>query len=341
MWHLITNGHCAPQFLFIYDSGLEIDSTLGLYAPNLIRLHEENTMKTTQTSSVGLKREYTVVMTAADLEERLVTELNNIKDKIRVNGFRPGKVPTAHVRKLYGRSVMADVVQNAVNEANRQIVNDNNLKLAFEPQINFPEDKEHIEAVMDAKADLSYTVALEILPTFEIKDVKGLSLTKEVAAPSDKDLKEALETLAKQNTTFAPKAEKAKAEDGDRLKINFLGKIDDVAFEGGAAEGIDLVLGSNTFIPGFEEQLLGAKKGEDRDVKVSFPVNYGAQHLAGKEAHFTVKVKRHLKTAFKRILTKKHASNSRSRSSMNLIHSMILISPPLLLSKSLMGSGLA
>jgi trigger factor len=247
-------------------------------------------MKTTQTSSVGLKREYTVVMTAADLEERLVTELNNIKDKIRVNGFRPGKVPTAHVRKLYGRSVMADVVQNAVNEANRQIVNDNNLKLAFEPQINFPEDKDHIEAVMDAKADLSYTVALEVLPTFEIKDVKGISLTKEVATPSESDLKEALETLAKQNRSFAPKAEKAKAEDGDRLKINFLGKIDDVAFEGGTAEGIDLVIGSNTFIPGFEEQLLGAKKGDDRDVKVTFPVNYGAQHLAGKEAHFAVKV---------------------------------------------------
>jgi trigger factor len=247
-------------------------------------------MQTTQTSSEGLKREYQVTMTAADLEERLVTELNNLKDKIRVNGFRPGKVPTAHVRKLYGRSIMADVVQNAVNEANRKIVNDNNLKLAFEPQVNFPEDKEQIEAIMDAKADLSYSVALEILPTFEIKDVSGITLVKEVATPSEDDLTQALERMAKQNRSFSPKGEKSKAADGDRLKIDFVGTIDGVAFEGGAAEAIELVIGSNTFIPGFEEQLIGAKKGEPCTVKVTFPVNYGAQHLAGKEAQFAVTV---------------------------------------------------
>jgi trigger factor len=247
-------------------------------------------MQATQIASNGLKHEYKVVMTAADLEQRLVTELNNIKDKVKVNGFRPGRVPTAHVRKLYGRSIMADVVQNAVNEANQQIVNDNNYKLAFQPQVNLPENKDEIEAVMDAKADLSFTVALEVLPLIEAKDLSGVSLVKEVATPSDADLQEALERMAKQNTSFSPKADKAKAEDGDRLTINFVGTIDGEAFQGGSAEGIDLVIGSNTFIPGFEEQLLGAKKGDDRTVKVTFPVNYGAEHLAGKNAEFAVTV---------------------------------------------------
>lgn len=247
-------------------------------------------MKATQIASEGLKREYQVLMTAADLEERLVAELNNIKDKVQVNGFRPGKVPPSHVRKLYGRSIMADVVQNAINEANRQIVNDNNLKLAFQPQVNLPEDKEQIEAVMDAKADLSFTIELEILPTIEIKDLSNISLTKHVAQPSEADLQQALERMGSQNASYSPKDEKAAAVEGDRLTINFVGTIDGEVFQGGSADDIELTLGSNTFIPGFEAQLLGAKKYEQRSVNVTFPANYGAQHLAGKDAHFAVTV---------------------------------------------------
>ena len=247
-------------------------------------------MKTTQITSEGLKREYQVLMTAADLEERLMSELNNIKDKVQVNGFRPGKVPSSHVRKLYGRSIMADVVQNAINEVNRQIVNDNNLKLAFQPQVNLPEDKDEIEAVMDAKADLSFTIALEILPTIEIKDLSNIALTKKVAHPSDADLQQALERMGSQNATFSPRPEDEKALNGDRLTINFVGAIDGEIFQGGSADDIDLTIGSNTFIPGFEEQLLGVKKYEQRSVNVTFPANYGAQHLAGKQAHFAVTV---------------------------------------------------
>src|ERR671917_2590415 len=126
------------------------------------------TMQVTETLSQGLKREFKVVLPATELEQRLNSELSNIKDRVRINGFRPGKVPVGHLRKVYGRSVMADVVQNAVNEANRKIVEDHSLKLAQEPQIQFPEDKESLEKAMDAKADLAFTVALEVLPSFEI-----------------------------------------------------------------------------------------------------------------------------------------------------------------------------
>src|SRR6476619_265523 len=128
-------------------------------------------MQVTETRSEGLKREYSVVLPAKDLEERLTSQLVDLKDKVRINGFRPGKVPVGHLRKVYGRSVMADVLQNAVNEANRKIVEDNGLKLAHEPQVQFPESQYEVEKAMDAKGDLAFTVALEVLPVFELADL--------------------------------------------------------------------------------------------------------------------------------------------------------------------------
>jgi trigger factor len=248
-------------------------------------------MQVTETLSQGLKREFKVVLPATELEERLTSELATLKDRVRINGFRPGKVPVQHLRRLYGRSVMADVVQNAVNEANRKIVDDNNLKLALDPQIQFPENKEEVDRAMDAKADLAFTVALEILPSFELADLSDVSVRKLTAAVSDADLQEALERMAKQNRSFQPKGEGAEAAAGDRLVIDFVGSIDGTPFEGGKGEDAQLELGSGSFIPGFEDQLVGARAGEQRQVKVTFPADYQAQHLAGKEAVFDVTVK--------------------------------------------------
>jgi len=248
-----------------------------------------NTMQVTETLSQGLKREFKVVLPATELEERLNSELSTLKDRVRINGFRPGKVPVGHLRKVYGRSVMADVLQNAVNEANRKIVEDNGLKLAHEPQVQFPESQDEVEKAMDAKGDLAFTVALEVLPVFELADLSDVSVKKPVAEISDVEVNESLERMAKQNRTFETKD--GAAVDGDRVVVDFVGRIDGTEFEGGKGEDIRVELGSNTFIPGFEDQLLGLKAGDTKLVKVKFPENYLAPHLAGKDAEFDVTVK--------------------------------------------------
>lgn len=247
-------------------------------------------MQVTETHSEGLKRTFQVSLAASELEDRLNTELSGMKDKVQLKGFRPGKVPVAHLRKVYGRSVMADVVQNAVNEANQKIVTDNGLKLALEPKIEFPSDQSVVEKALDAKADFSFKVALEVLPSFELADLSDVSLTKLVATPSDAEVDEALTRMAGQSRPFTERPEGAAAETGDRVTIDFTGRIDGTEFEGGKGEGIDLELGSGSFIPGFEEQLVGAKVGEARLVTASFPAAYGAEALAGKAAEFDVTV---------------------------------------------------
>ncbi len=248
-------------------------------------------MQTTQTMAEGLKREFKVVLPAADLAAKLETELSTLKDRVKINGFRPGKVPVGHLKRLYGRAVMADVVQNAVNDANRKIIEDNKLKLALEPQVVLPENKDEVEAVMEAKADLQYTVALEVLPQVEIKDHGDIAIVKPVAKVDEKDVDEAVERMAKQNRSFEAKKAGAKAADEDRVTVDFVGRIDGEEFAGGSAQDIKVELGSGSFIPGFEEQLVGVKAGDTKTIKVTFPVNYGAAHLAGKDAEFDVTVK--------------------------------------------------
>ncbi|QEE40713.1 MULTISPECIES: trigger factor [unclassified Methylobacterium] len=247
-------------------------------------------MQVTEINAQGLKREFQVLLAAQELEERLNTELSGMKDKVQLKGFRPGKVPVAHLRKVYGRSVMAEVVQNAVNEANRKIVADNDLKLALEPQVEFPTDQAEIEKALDAKADLAFKVALEVMPNFELADLSDVSLKKLVAKPEESEVDEALQRMAGQSRPFSEREEGAEAQDGDRVTIDFVGRIDGEEFQGGKGEGIDLELGSGSFIPGFEEQLVGAKVGDKRVVKATFPEAYGAEQLAGKDAEFDVTV---------------------------------------------------
>ena len=248
-------------------------------------------MEVTETLSQGLKREFKVVLPAQDLATRLEQQLSDLKGKVRINGFRPGKVPVAHLRRLYGKSVMADIVQEAVTEANRKIVEDNGIRLALEPKIDFPGDKAAVENALEAKGDLAFTVNVEVLPKFEIGAFDDLALDRDVAPIADSDVDEALQRLVENNRTFNPREDGAAAMIGDKVSIDFVGKLDGTAFEGGSGTDVDLILGSNSFIPGFESQLEGAKAGEQRLVKVRFPDDYQAAHLAAKEAEFDVTVK--------------------------------------------------
>ncbi|MGL4243537.1 MAG: trigger factor [Beijerinckiaceae bacterium] len=248
-------------------------------------------MQITETLAEGLKRQYKVVVPAGDLAKRLDDELGSLQKRANIPGFRPGKVPQQHLKRMYGKSVMADVLQNAVNEVNRKIVDDNGLKLAFEPAVNFPQEQGKIEEVMEAKGDLEYTVALEVLPKIDLADHSDITIEKLVADVPDAEVMTEIERMAEPSRPFAAKGDKAKADKGDRVTVDFVGRIDGVEFEGGKGEDIQVVLGSNTFIPGFEDQLMGIKPGDKKLVKVSFPTNYQAPALAGKDAEFDVTAK--------------------------------------------------
>ena len=248
-------------------------------------------MQVTETSSEGLKHEFRVVVPASDLEAKLNDRLAQLKDRVRLNGFRPGKVPVAHLKKVYGRSVMAEAIEELVRDTNTKIVTDNGFKLAMDPKVSLPEDKGEIENIIAGQADLSYSVALEVVPKIELADFSGISLEKLVAEVGEAEIADALAKIAEQNKPYSPKGEGAKAETGDRVMINFTGSIDGKPFEGGSGEDVGVNLGSGTFIPGFEDQLIGIAAGETRTVNVTFPENYLADQLAGKAASFEVTAK--------------------------------------------------
>jgi trigger factor len=248
-------------------------------------------MQVTQTLSDGLKREFKVVLPAKDLADRLAAQLEDLKDKVQIKGFRPGKVPASHLRRVYGRSVMGDLVQELVNEGNRKIIEEHKVKLAMQPEIIFPEDKEKVEAIMEARGDLEYSVKVEVLPEISVGDFSGITVTREVAEVPDAEVDEAINRMASQNKPFAPKSDGAKAASGDRVVIDFVGKIDGVPFDGGTGTDIPVDIGSGSFIPGFEDQLIGVKNGDALVITASFPENYSAPHLAGKAATFDTTVK--------------------------------------------------
>ena len=248
-------------------------------------------MQVTETTTEGLKREFRVVVAASDLSTRVNDRLTEMKDRVRINGFRPGKVPVAHLKKVYGRAVTAETIEQMVRETNAKIVTDHGLKLATDPKITMTEDKAEIESVIEGKTDLAYTVALEVVPKITLADFKSLKLEKLTTTVSDEDISDALQKVADQNRPYAAKAEGGKAESGDRVTIAFTGTIDGVPFEGGTGEDVPVTIGSNTFLPGFEDQLIGIAAGESRTVNVTFPANYGSEQLAGKAAAFAVTAK--------------------------------------------------
>jgi trigger factor len=249
-------------------------------------------MQVTETLSQGLKREFKVVLPASELVARLDGQLAEMKEKVRIKGFRPGKVPTWHLKRVYGRGVMAEVMQNAVTEANRKIVEDNALRLALEPKVDFPTDPEEMERAFEAKGDLAFTVALEVLPKVEPGSFEDIALERPMAEVTEADVDRALERVVSQNQTYSPKTgDDAAAAEGDQVTIDFTGTIDGEPFAGGTGTDIAVVLGSKSFLPGFEDQLVGIKPGETRQVKAAFPPDYGDAKLAGKDAEFSVAAK--------------------------------------------------
>ena len=223
-----------------------------------------------------------------DLSEALEARIAEITPTLNIKGFRPGKVPTAHVRRLYGKALMSEVIEKTLTESTQKVFEDNKVRPAGDPDLKPQGD---MGAVIEGKADLAYEIAVEVMPDFEPIDPATLSLKRPVYHPTDAEVDEAVAELAKQNRTYEVKTGKAvKAKDGDMVVIDFVGSIDGVPFEGGAATDAELVLGSGQFIPGFEGQLVGAKPDTEVEVKVAFPADYQSEALKGKDAVFAVKV---------------------------------------------------
>lgn len=243
-------------------------------------------MQVTETLVEGLKHEFKISVPASDLDAKAGAKLIDLKDKVKLNGFRPGKVPVSHLKKVYGRSVMAETIDQTIRDTNTQIFTDRGFRLATEPKITMPTEQKEVEELLAGKTDLTYTVAIEVVPTIQLADFKSFSVEKPIVDVSDSDVDEAIKRIADQSRPYNAKSESAKAENGDRVTINFTGRIDGTPFEGGTGEGIQVVIGTGQFIPGFEEQLIGIGAGETRTLKVSFPKNYASEKLAGQPAEF-------------------------------------------------------
>jgi trigger factor len=245
-----------------------------------------DTMQVTETLAEGLKHEFKISVPASDLDAKADAKLVDLKDKVKLNGFRPGKVPVSHLKKVYGRSVMAETIDQTIRDTNTQIFTDRGFKLATEPKITMPTEQKEVEELLAGKTDLTYTVAIEVVPTIQLADFKSFSVEKPVVDVTEAEVDEAIKRIAEQNRPYAAKAEGAKAENGDKVTISFKGSIDGVPFDGGSGEGIAVVIGAGQFIPGFEEQLVGIGSGETRTLKVTFPKNYASEKLAGQPAEF-------------------------------------------------------
>lgn len=246
-------------------------------------------MQVIETLAEGLKREIKVVIPAKDMEQQMNERLADAKDKVRINGFRPGKVPVAHLKKMYGKSIMAELVNEIVRDRPSAILSQRGEKSATQPSIKMTEDEAEAEKILSAQADLEFTLSYEVIPPIELQPTKGIKVTREVVEVSEDEVNEQIEKIAESARSFEKKD--GAAENGDRVTMNYLGKVDGVAFDGGAAEDADLVLGSNRFIPGFEDQLVGVKAGDEKTISVTFPSEYPAANLAGKEATFDITVK--------------------------------------------------
>lgn len=240
-------------------------------------------MQINETKNEGLSREYNVTVPASDIDTRVDARLQEVGKTINLPGFRKGKVPLTILRQRFGKSVMGEVLEAAVNESSSEVLSKNELRPAMQPKIE-------IESFDEGK-DLIFKMGVECMPEIEEMDYSKIELTKFKAKIEDSEVDEALERIAKDFRKTEPVAKARKAKEGDVVVIDFKGSIDGVEFPGGAGEGHNLELGSNQFIPGFEEQIVGAKPEDSLEVKVAFPAEYHAEDLAGKDAVFAVDVK--------------------------------------------------
>ena len=244
-------------------------------------------MQITETLAEPLRREFTIVVDVKDLDDRLTGRVTEMQPKIHLKGFRPGKAPVSFLKKAYRKSLMGEIVNEAINKSSEQVLKDKALKPATTPQVDFVNA---IESVIDGKADLEFTMKVDLMPDFTLANLSGLKAERLVADVEDEAVDEALQRLADSQKVYVDKGEGAIAEKGDVITMDFKGTMDGEPFEGGARDGFDLTLGTGAFVPGFEEQLIGTKAGDERTVSITFPENYGAAKLAGKPAEFAVKV---------------------------------------------------
>ncbi|MEM6833163.1 MAG: trigger factor [Pseudomonadota bacterium] len=239
-------------------------------------------MQIEETKNEGLARAFAITVPAADIEARITAQVDDLRKKMRMPGFRPGKVPPKLIRRLHGDALRGQVMEETINETTEKLIAEKSLRPAGQPTFDVKEN--------EGEGDLEYTIELEVLPEIAEPDLKAIKLDKPIAPVADAQVDTQLEKIAENQKNYVAAAKTYKAKDGDAVVIDFVGKIDDEAFEGGSAEGHQLVLGSGSFIPGFEEQLIGVKAGEEKNVEVSFPEDYGAEELAGKAAVFETKV---------------------------------------------------
>ena len=242
-------------------------------------------MQVTETLNEGLKRGYNIVVTADELSAKVDEKLVEARPEIEMKGFRKGKVPMALLKKQHGQRLMGEAMQESIDGAMSKHFEDSGDRPAMQPAVKMTNDD--WKEGDDIHVEMSY----EALPTIPEVDLKKIKLEKMIAKADEASVDEALANLAETAQDFADRKKGTKAKDGDQVTIDFLGKVDGEAFEGGAAEDYPLVLGSNSFIPGFEAQLVGVKLGEEVEVNVTFPEEYGAENLAGKDAVFECKIK--------------------------------------------------
>lgn len=240
-------------------------------------------MQVTETKTEGLKRDFKIVVPATDIENRVTTRLEQLSQTLRIPGFRPGKVPVSLLRKRYGPSVMGEVLERTVGETTMKAMSEHGLRPAMQPKVE-------ITSFEEGK-DLEYTMAVEVLPEIEPVDFSKIQLERLTVDVEEGEVDEVLTRMAEANKTSEPVVGEKAAEKGDVVVIDFVGKVDGKEFPGGKADGYHLDLGSGSFIPGFEDQLIGAKAGDQMAVNVTFPKEYGAADLAGKDAVFDVTVK--------------------------------------------------
>jgi trigger factor len=242
-------------------------------------------MQVTETLNEGLKRGYSIKVPATELEAKVTEKLEEARKDFQMKGFRKGKAPAALMKKMFGKSVLGEAMQETIDQAMRDHFEASGDRPALQPQVKVT--SEDWQEGQDVEVSMTY----EALPQVPEVDLAAVKLEKLVAEIDDSAVDEALANLAASAKNFEDRKKGAKAKDGDQVVIDFKGSVDGAAFEGGAAEDFPVVLGSKSFIPGFEDQLVGVKAGDELEVKVTFPESYGAPHLAGKEAAFAVTVK--------------------------------------------------
>jgi len=247
-------------------------------------------MQVTETLNEGLKRKLSLVIPKSDLTTRLQTRLGELKNQANIKGFRPGKVPESYLKKVYGKSAMAEVMQDAINATVGNALTERSERAASQPKVDLPEDQGTINKVLDGESDLAFDVSYEVLPAVALMDFSSLKLDKPVVDVTDADVDSEMQRVFRQNRGYEPKPDDGVVAEGDNLGITFEGKIKGKPFQGGSSDHAHLIVGAGEFIPGFEEQLVGMKKGETKQIEVTFPKDYNREELQGKKATFDVSI---------------------------------------------------